>query len=153
MSRLVTGQSSSSNSLSPTASVTAARRRPIPRKGHRKSRAGCLVCKQRKVKCDEVTPECGCCRRLGLTCQYRPTSGNTSSSAVAPSSASVLGAVSRPLRAESASFTIQDLNFFQHFLSSAYPSLPISGWDVWQEVGKMSHHVSDAAKFDSGDVL
>ncbi|KAK2757214.1 hypothetical protein FQN54_004728 [Arachnomyces sp. PD_36] len=29
---------------------------------------GCITCKQRRVKCDEVKPECHACRRLNLCC-------------------------------------------------------------------------------------
>ncbi|KAL4743154.1 hypothetical protein BDV11DRAFT_202142 [Aspergillus similis] len=41
------------------------------RRPHRKSRAGCAKCKQRRVKvCDETRPCCGKCERLGLECTY-----------------------------------------------------------------------------------
>ena len=30
-------------------------------RGPQRSRAGCLVCRERKVKCDEVRPVCGKC--------------------------------------------------------------------------------------------
>lgn len=43
-----------------------------PKVGHKKSRKGCQTCKNRRVKCDEVTPECGNCNRLGLDCFYPP---------------------------------------------------------------------------------
>lgn len=43
-----------------------------PKVGHKKSRKGCQTCKARRVKCDEVTPECGSCVRLGLECSYAP---------------------------------------------------------------------------------
>ncbi|OJZ83466.1 hypothetical protein ASPFODRAFT_63616 [Aspergillus luchuensis CBS 106.47] len=43
-----------------------------PRRPHRKSRAGCLVCKQRRVKCDEVKPSCHRCQKLGFDCSYEP---------------------------------------------------------------------------------
>lgn len=37
--------------------------------------AGCLTCKQRRVKCDEAKPECRACVRLALRCEgyTRPT--------------------------------------------------------------------------------
>lgn len=38
--------------------------------GHRKSRNGCLKCKARRVKCDEVQPICGNCSRLHLNCAW-----------------------------------------------------------------------------------
>ncbi|TVY52381.1 Sterol uptake control protein 2 [Lachnellula cervina] len=39
---------------------------PVPRtsrRSHKKSRAGCLTCKSRKLKCDEAKPVCGNCLR------------------------------------------------------------------------------------------
>ncbi|VUC33608.1 unnamed protein product, partial [Clonostachys rosea] len=114
--------------------VTIVRRRPIPRKGHRKSRAGCIVCKKRKVKCDESLPRCGQCLRLGLTCQY--TTAPASSSQVVGVPREV---VQRQIHTDAPTFGIDDLKFFQNFLFHAYPPLPIEGWDVWQHIGQMSH--------------
>lgn len=41
-----------------------------PRRAHNKSRKGCLQCKQRRVKCSEVSPRCGQCTTRGLACSY-----------------------------------------------------------------------------------
>ena len=41
-----------------------------PRIGHRKSKAGCRLCKMRKVKCDEQRPRCGWCQERDITCTY-----------------------------------------------------------------------------------
>lgn len=41
-----------------------------PRSSHRKSRQGCLTCKQRRVKCDEKGPPCGACRLRSSSCEY-----------------------------------------------------------------------------------
>ncbi|KAK5057467.1 hypothetical protein LTR84_011467 [Exophiala bonariae] len=41
-----------------------------PRLAHRKSRAGCRRCKERKVKCNEQHPSCSACLRHGVTCEY-----------------------------------------------------------------------------------
>ncbi|KAI2473724.1 hypothetical protein F4781DRAFT_803 [Annulohypoxylon bovei var. microspora] len=41
-----------------------------PRLYHKKSRTGCMRCKQRRVKCDEVRPSCGSCSRHGVDCLY-----------------------------------------------------------------------------------
>ncbi|KAJ5658531.1 C6 transcription factor [Penicillium longicatenatum] len=54
---------------------------PIGRRSHRKSRAGCLACKRRKVKvkpcnplhCDEAKPTCGNCERHGVPCSFTAT--------------------------------------------------------------------------------
>jgi hypothetical protein len=46
------------------------RQKPIPRKGHTKSRRGCLNCKRRRIKCSEKHPECHHCLKSGLQCEY-----------------------------------------------------------------------------------
>lgn len=45
-------------------------RKPIPRKGHTKSRRGCFNCKRRRIKCNEKHPECNHCIKAGLPCEY-----------------------------------------------------------------------------------
>ncbi|KAK3938944.1 hypothetical protein QBC46DRAFT_291384 [Diplogelasinospora grovesii] len=40
------------------------------RRPHRKSRYGCTKCKERRVKCDELTPRCSRCNKMNLICQY-----------------------------------------------------------------------------------
>lgn len=58
--------------MASTKSSNETRRTSIraPKVGHKKSRNGCATCKARRVKCDEQTPECGICARLGLDCTY-----------------------------------------------------------------------------------
>ncbi|KAL2825544.1 hypothetical protein BJY01DRAFT_154799 [Aspergillus pseudoustus] len=41
-----------------------------PRRAHKKSRAGCLTCKKRRVKCDETHPTCRRCIRTGWSCTW-----------------------------------------------------------------------------------
>ncbi|KAI1131993.1 hypothetical protein F5Y10DRAFT_232457 [Nemania abortiva] len=41
-----------------------------PRLYHKKSRTGCLRCKQRRVKCDELRPTCSSCSRHLVECVY-----------------------------------------------------------------------------------
>lgn len=102
------------------------RAKSTPRKGHTKSRRGCLNCKRRRVKCQETLPVCEHCKRLGLPCQY-PRAGVTT-----PSSA---------LQTTPTQFSIDDLRFFHHFLVTAYPPLPIDGGAIWKEVATLSHSV------------
>jgi len=45
-------------------------RKPIPRKGHTKSRRGCFNCKRRRIKCNERHPHCNHCIKAGLQCEY-----------------------------------------------------------------------------------
>lgn len=51
-----------------------------PRLAHTKSRTGCLRCKTRRVKCDEVHPVCTNCARHNVSCDYPPIAslGNVS---------------------------------------------------------------------------
>ncbi|KAG6002105.1 hypothetical protein E4U21_003457 [Claviceps maximensis] len=41
-----------------------------PRRSHKKSRAGCHRCKNRKIKCDEIHPRCGNCSKHGVICDF-----------------------------------------------------------------------------------
>ncbi|KAK9328583.1 hypothetical protein V1520DRAFT_371118 [Lipomyces starkeyi] len=43
---------------------------PPKKKLHFKSRNGCLICKKRKIKCDEVRPKCRNCLKHGVNCEY-----------------------------------------------------------------------------------
>ncbi|KAI2623313.1 hypothetical protein GGR54DRAFT_47358 [Hypoxylon sp. NC1633] len=58
-----------------------------PRLYHKKSRTGCIRCKQRRVKCDEVRPSCGSCSRHAVPCLYPNASqvGSQAASQVSPS--------------------------------------------------------------------
>jgi hypothetical protein len=51
-------------------SASSLPRRPIPRKGHTKSRRGCYSCKRRRIKCNEKLPDCNHCIKAGLQCEY-----------------------------------------------------------------------------------
>ncbi|CCX05264.1 Similar to Sterol uptake control protein 2; acc. no. Q12151 [Pyronema omphalodes CBS 100304] len=41
-----------------------------PRRSHKKSRDGCLKCKKRRIKCDEVHPRCGNCIKHAIECDF-----------------------------------------------------------------------------------
>ncbi|KAF5657283.1 transcriptional regulatory pro-1 [Fusarium heterosporum] len=41
------------------------------KKTYRRSRNGCYTCRRRRKKCDEATPTCADCKRMGLTCEYK----------------------------------------------------------------------------------
>lgn len=43
------------------------------RKWAPKSRDGCMICRARKIKCDEARPSCFRCRRLKVECRYPPS--------------------------------------------------------------------------------
>ncbi|KAJ5676166.1 C6 transcription factor [Penicillium macrosclerotiorum] len=57
---------------------------PSGRRSHRKSRAGCLQCKRRKVKCDEIKPRCGNCAKHGVSCSFTVTTLPVTSNEVKP---------------------------------------------------------------------
>ncbi|KAI1466502.1 uncharacterized protein F4812DRAFT_460773 [Daldinia caldariorum] len=42
----------------------------MPRRSHQKSRAGCLECKRRHIKCDETHPACGNCTISSRQCSF-----------------------------------------------------------------------------------
>ncbi|KAM3562961.1 hypothetical protein MY1884_001506 [Beauveria asiatica] len=120
--------------------VTRAKRRPIPRKGHTKSRGGCANCKKRKVKCDEVTPACGACQRLGYDCLYFENKLQVRARREEPLKALIISQTpAKSLSCDPSWFTMHDMRFFQHFIFSAYPSLPLDGWEIWREVSQMAH--------------
>ncbi|KAF2399479.1 hypothetical protein EJ06DRAFT_495242 [Trichodelitschia bisporula] len=43
------------------------------KRAHKKSRNGCAVCRQRRVKCDEIYPACGPCMKHAVRCNYDRT--------------------------------------------------------------------------------
>ncbi|KJZ68783.1 hypothetical protein HIM_11827 [Hirsutella minnesotensis 3608] len=85
-----------------------AHRQRLERRGHTKSRRGCYNCKRRRIKCQETRPACGHCAKTGLTCEYpaQPTITHQPHDQI-------------PL------FTMQDMRFFQHFLTQCYPHHPL----------------------------
>ena len=94
--------------------MQAARRKPVPSKGHAKTRGGCFTCKRRRVKCSETRPECRACVKLGLACNY-------------PQSA-------LPPRIATTSANLDHLRFFRHFLTEAHPH-----GRIWDHVAALSH--------------
>ncbi|KAL4762862.1 Zn(II)2Cys6 transcription factor domain-containing protein [Aspergillus foveolatus] len=50
------------------------------RRAHKKSRNGCLICKGRRVKCDERKPTCLRCENYGAACVYASSLSSSSSS-------------------------------------------------------------------------
>ncbi|EOA85778.1 uncharacterized protein SETTUDRAFT_151790 [Exserohilum turcica Et28A] len=102
-------------------------RKPIPRKGHTKSRRGCYSCKRRRIKCNEKHPKCNHCIKAGLQCDYP---------------ANIIQTTQRPqtilnpqdmgnLRSGPGMFSMADMRLFHHFLITAYPHLPVGADKVW----------------------
>ncbi len=123
------------------------KRRPVPRRGHTKSKSGCTSCKRRRVKCDEGRPTCGPCRRLALVCEYAHGQKDQAGALVVRISPLSPDAPGRPLRTTPGVLELTDLRFFHHFLLEAYPPLPILGREVWQHVSSMSHQVRVSGVF------
>ncbi|KAK4220025.1 hypothetical protein QBC37DRAFT_436347 [Rhypophila decipiens] len=118
-------------------SSTRVRRKPIPRKGHTKSRRGCYNCKSRKVKCQENLPTCLNCNRIGLVCEY-PEPTQVLIRRPVPASLPAPESSLQPVPAPNL-FTVDDLRFFHHFVVTAYPPLPIKRDDIWREVAQISY--------------
>lgn len=121
----------SPSSSSPVASLDPSDSDPPPkssrRRGHFKSRLGCFNCKRRRIKCNELRPECSACRRLALECVY-PVAN-----AISPTDGSPQAALSM--------LTLEDLGLFHRFLTAGIPTLPLQGDDLWWQVATISHSV------------
>lgn len=117
----------------------------LTRRSHKKSRAGCFSCKARKIKCQETRPSCENCVLKEIPCQY-PTGKHGASRDNGP-----LTIARRPqpasLSLTNDSFTMTDMRLFHHFLTMAYPHLPLGNEKVWvneipkfaQEHGYLMH--------------
>ncbi|KAF2467092.1 uncharacterized protein BDR25DRAFT_235870 [Lindgomyces ingoldianus] len=117
----------SSDSPEGCESIPQQPRKPIPRKGHTKSRRGCFNCKRRRIKCNEKHPECNHCIKAGLQCEYPANIIQTTQRA--PSSPSPQEMVN--LRSMPGMFTLKDMRLFHHFLITAYPHLPVGADKIW----------------------
>lgn len=60
-----------------------------PRLQHKKSRNGCKMCKERRVKCDEKRPSCLKCSRHQVLCEYGPNQGGSKSTSSSPNVSSM----------------------------------------------------------------
>lgn len=98
----------------------------LTRRSHKKSRGGCFNCKSRKIKCGEQKPACGSCLMKGTTCLY-PTEPVARKSNLPLIKRNPSSAPSFP----EATFSMLDMRFFHHFLTIAYPHLPLDNDHVW----------------------
>lgn len=57
----------------------------MARRPHKKSRAGCLTCKRRHVKCDETRPICIPCSTAHRECEYSESGSFTWTTSSTPS--------------------------------------------------------------------
>ncbi|UPX17170.1 uncharacterized protein EKO05_0007542 [Ascochyta rabiei] len=128
--------SSSTSSDSPMASdyrighMPSHPRKPIPRKGHTKSRRGCFNCKRRRIKCNEKHPRCAHCVKAGLQCDYPANIIQLMQRSTRPSHPQE--AVN--LRSTPGIFTMADMRLFHHFIITAYPHIPVGADKIWVTV-------------------
>jgi hypothetical protein len=104
----------------------------IQRRSHKKSRAGCLSCKSRRIKCSEEKPTCTNCMLKSKTCEYPAPKLNPVNLRFGDSSSVPLpGPPSQPISLVNDGFTLRDLRLFHHFLNHACPSLPLGNQAIW----------------------
>lgn len=101
------------------------------RRAHQKSRLGCFECKNRRTKCDEDQPTCSKCVRFGTRCIYpRTKPGDRRQSGQPPTVVEIL-----PCRSLLPAPPVQsatEAQYLHHFLTIAYPSLPLGNDQVWK---------------------
>ncbi|KAH6996840.1 hypothetical protein EDB80DRAFT_135101 [Ilyonectria destructans] len=120
---------SSDNRSTSNASTELARRVPaqkqrLERRGHTKSRRGCYNCKRRRIKCQETRPACGHCAKTGLKCEYP-----------------ALPQIVHQPHHQIPLFSLQDMRFFQHFLTQCYPHHPLKQEEIWtHEIPCIAHN-------------
>ncbi|GJN74303.1 C6 transcription factor [Purpureocillium lilacinum] len=127
----LTPPSSGSDNRSTASGATdaVARRQPtqkqrLERRGHTKSRRGCYNCKRRRIKCQETRPACGHCVKTGLKCEY-------------PS----MPQITHQPHNQIPLFSLQDMRFFQHFLTQCYPHHPLKQEEIWtHEIPCIAHN-------------
>jgi hypothetical protein len=123
-----TPPSSDNNRHSSMAGSDLAPRAPekqrLERRGHTKSRRGCYNCKRRRIKCQENHPACGHCVKTGLKCEYP-----------------ALPQITHQPHNQIPLFSLQDMRFFQHFLTRCVPRHPLKQEDVWtHEIPCIAHN-------------
>jgi hypothetical protein len=113
--------------------VVRVRNKPMPRKGHTKSRKGCYSCKKRKVKCQETLPVCGNCKKAEVTCEY-PRISQQHMPLPSP--------INQPQSTPTV-FSMADMRLFHHFMVRAYPHLPVGADEIWKlKIPAFAHEVS-----------
>ncbi|CAF3575187.1 hypothetical protein SNK03_000395 [Fusarium graminearum] len=102
----------------------SAQKQRLERRGHTKSRRGCYNCKRRRIKCQETHPACGHCTKTGLKCEYPSTPQ-----------------ITHQPHHQVPLFSLQDMRFFQHFLTQCYPHHPLKQEDIWtHEIPCIAHN-------------
>ncbi|KAH7161978.1 hypothetical protein B0J13DRAFT_632743 [Dactylonectria estremocensis] len=102
------------------------------RKGHSKSRGGCVNCKRRKVKvdflstdhaCDETKPQCAKCLCFGLPCRFLPAGGSISSHPDVADAKDWASSQTTAAQSEDDTVKFAHAEFFYYFITRTGPSL------------------------------
>ncbi|EUC42188.1 hypothetical protein COCMIDRAFT_104220 [Bipolaris oryzae ATCC 44560] len=99
------------------------------RRGHNKSRLGCIACKKRKIKCQETWPSCANCDRRALVCRYPDVFKHAQHELPRPKPPSprqVVQLSDKPIM-----YSPDDMQLFHHYLTAAYPCIPSNNEQVW----------------------
>ncbi|RAH75755.1 putative Zn(II)2Cys6 transcription factor [Aspergillus japonicus CBS 114.51] len=108
------------------------------RRFHKKSRTGCTSCRSRRIKCDEMRPNCANCQRADLSCHYVLRMQESTSSArrvnieqnISPASPQAQAAPDR----KGGEFDLLDLRLMHHFTLVISASLfEDRQQSLWQE--------------------
>jgi Zn(2)-Cys(6) binuclear cluster domain-containing protein len=151
--RYLSTSSSSSSSDSRSSVLVPLRRKQPPRKSHTKSRRGCYTCKRRKIKCQESLPKCGHCEKAGFVCEYPrlEASYTTTSPGGATSGITAGKMLESPILQPQATptvFSMRDMQYFHHFLTLAYPHLPVKADKLWTvDIPSVAHEVRTPTSF------
>ena len=142
--------------------------KPRKLRTHNKSRGGCLRCKARKVKCSEERPRCSNCAKAQCPCRYALDRGIEATVVARPATllpnhkhnmveiSRTNAGVQQHSRIKSmpgvhSTFSHSDLRAFHHFLTVAFPRLPLGTERAWKtDVPAMSHEVSDLPGLNGG---
>ncbi|KAH8831646.1 hypothetical protein DL96DRAFT_841631 [Flagelloscypha sp. PMI_526] len=97
----------------------------VTRKSHKKSRAGCMGCKARRVKCDEVRPICKSCSRRREPCVWHERSPDPLATILPDAASSSLKiSVDHQLSLPPLSdFRIRDLELLHHWTTNTVLTL------------------------------
>ncbi|KAK4614338.1 Zn(2)-C6 fungal-type transcription factor afumD [Fulvia fulva] len=93
------------------------------RKSHIKSRLGCSQCKARRVKCDEIRPQCGNCRRRQESCSYKNPNPLSTASPDASGSEQIND------HQASAQLHLKQLALMHHYATSTYKTIAMRTQD------------------------
>ncbi|KFY76288.1 hypothetical protein V499_04014 [Pseudogymnoascus sp. VKM F-103] len=94
------------------------------RRSHRKTRTGCMICKARKIKCDETKPHCNNCLKRSVQCEY-PTLPPTSSDKIllSASDEQVANSPESAYGDSQLSLDLVNMELLHHYTTSTYHTL------------------------------